>query len=532
MRKLGFIVGCLLAFAGIATAQTVPTLSDVTPIAPADIPAAAAPLSETCPVQVESALTATELICTNVGDNTACIGNGIIEATPHSNVANFQFSQPSDRANLTTIAELRLRTLDTENAIWAVVRARPEYRTVGSKRVTATLLAFGDVTLVDDGERPQELQTGNQRTGRIIAERGLVVRRAPDTTGVVVWQLGAGEEITVTGITADRAWLRIEIPSYFSGAGWVYAYYVDVTGGAETLPVVDVNTPRPTAVPPPQVDFGAMQAFKLISAPTNPACANTPDSGVLIQSPDAEIEETRFKINGVTFIVNGTLFVQAQASARMTVRVLEGYATLQTPNGDLNIAVNESGIVQMSDNLTPVDVPIADFSTSPLLSFLPVSALPRLVLLPRPAPATEAVATTEETVTTAEVVATEAPVEVVAQPTTAPAVSGSMVSSVYGEICTEEGLSVSESAAPVGISTDLGSLWTATAGTRVTITVLGGTFQPTIGNFIKLNSVAGVLAESGDNATLTHTFAQDGRFSVTFSSRAGDTLIVSMRCGG
>ncbi len=526
MRQQIVQLGCALLLASTAVAQSVPTLSDVTPVAPAAA-GAQITLSQRCPVQVDSAFTATELICTNVGDNTACIGNGVVEATPHSNIANFQFSQPADRANLSTLAELRLRTLDTENAIWAVVRARPEYRSSGGRRFIAHMLVFGDVTLVDDGERPQALDTKGQRTGRVLAERGLVVRRTPDPSGVVVWQLSAGEEIQVTGITADRTWLRIEIPSFYGGAGWVYGYYVDVAGGAETLPIVDVNTPRPTVPPPPQVEYATMQAFKLVSAPTNPACPNTPDSGVLIQSPDNEIEEMLFKVNGVRFVMSGTLFIQAQASGRMTVRVIEGYTTLETPQGRVNVSANENGIVQMSDNLTPLGAPIADFTSSPLLAYLPARLLPRLVLLPTPAAGTDTGAVPADS---SDVSA--APAETPQPTSAAPVVSGSMVSSVYGEICTDEGLSVSENAAPVGISTDVGGVWTATAGTRVTITVLGGTFQPTIGSFIKLNSLQGVVAQSGDNASLTHTFEQETRFSVTLSSRAGETLIVTMRCGG
>jgi len=527
-------------------AQDVPVVPEpITPI-----------LTSTCPTQVLGAFTATGLICTDLQAGEACIGNGLVEATAREGVSDFRFSQIGDKTPLTNAGEIRLRTLDAPNPLWSVVQAENNILTSGGlTNLSAKMLAFGDVTLLDDGDVAQVvIEEGNQRTATVLAERGLIIRTKPDPSGGATWQLLAGEQVIVSGQTVDKAWLRVNVPSGFGGSGWVYAYYMDVAGGQETLPFVDVNSPPPTAIaPPPPPEYGTMQAFKLLSVNTDPSCIETPDSGVLLQSPNGMLEEMKIRVNGVRMEFNGTIFLQAQANGELRVSVLEGAVFFIEASGRVTANANTVGIVNMGSNLEP----LSPVTVVPLnlgnLAFLPASLLPRTValLLPEGVVTEPAIAeTTEEP--TPEVVTTEAAVTTgvtgfatatpqgfeaatVATeetPTEAPTSTGtgSLVSTVYGEVCGGEPLSISQQAPDFGFSADVGGLWTAATGTNITIEVLGGTFQENLGDFIRLLSVQGIVAQSGDQQQLTTTFTQDVRFSASFSSKAGDTLLITIRC--
>lgn len=525
----------------------------------------------TCPVQVSGAFTATELICKDTRDGQACIGNGVVEASPREG-ATITLSQPGDKTTFTDISELRLRTSDTENRLWSVAQIQHRLQTSGSQTLTARFIAFGDVTLADDGDKveaPVDTSSG-QRTGKVLAEFGLIIRKSPDPASGVVWQLRAGEQITVTGQTADKTWLRVNVPSGFGGSGWVYAYYVEVAGGQETLPFVDANSPRPTPLPPPpQPEYGTMQAFKLITSDSSPDCPETPHSGVLVQSPNGMLEEMKLRVNGVAFEFNGTIFLQAQANASLRISVLEGVAFV----GSDRVTVNASSVavVNMGSNLEPLSAPSVEPLDVADVAFFPANLLPRLVVLLQPdvasAPADVVTEAPEATVESAPLDVASAPVDVATEsPTASPTpndsgsivlfptampsnalpvepvatatpenvlltAKGSLISTqLEGELCGKGAQNITQTAPAFGISAEVGGIWTAKAGTSISIEVLGGTFQSGLGHFIRLLSVQGILAQSGDQQQLTYTFEQDTRFNVSVSAKAGDNLIVTVTC--
>ncbi len=545
MRRVvvGLLALALAAFSAAAQAPAQPTLPPADPSVPqpaAPAPVEAAPaLSRACPAQVAAAFNATRLICENLQDGQACLGNGIAETTARTEGA--ALAQPADRRALTDFTSLRLRTLDTENGLLTVVAARPRMLTVNNQLVNVLMIAFGDVTVTDDADVVQEV--AGQRTGRVIADFGLNIRRRPDGGADLLWQLRPGESVTVTGRLADRSWVRVIIPNGFGTPGWVYAPYLEIAGGIETVPVVDVNTPAPTPVPQQTPEFTNMQALLVSSRDVDPSCVDAPNSGLLLQSPDGLTSRVRTRINKVIVEFNGTLFIRSQPNGNFSAIVLEGEARFIADGFRSEVVPGFEVIVSMDGQSQAISAPVPDTYDANLVRNLPVSLLGRLVALPTldlPEPTPEEVAITTEAAPELTTVAEQAPTLPDALPTPVvpaaslpetPPVTGSLTSAATGELCGAAPATLVEPASPVGTITDIGGIWRATAGTTATFEVSGGTFQPSFNNFIRLNAVTGIVAQSGDQRTLTHTFQTDTAFSASFSSQAGETLTVTVRCG-
>lgn len=108
----------------------------------------------------------------------------------------------------------------------------------------------------DTSAAPVEEATPVVMTGTVNT-RSLRVRQAPSTDAPIVAGLRAGTEITVTGRSADGAWLQVEVPDV-GGAGWVSAEFVLPGGDISTLALADGNsedvmTPAPAATAAPTV---------------------------------------------------------------------------------------------------------------------------------------------------------------------------------------------------------------------------------------------------------------------------------------
>lgn len=344
--------------------------------APAEPAVQVATISE-CPTLVQEGFTATEQVCASLNPGEACVGNGTVNATSSVPIDGFNFSSGGNRTQLVNIEELRLRTTGTANTVWTIVRSRILLNTTGEDdAVNADMVVFGDVEILDRGELTD---SNAARPASVIANFGLNVRREPNTSGVVVYQLSPGEEIIATGITADREWLRIQIPTRFAGTGWVYATYMEVEGGAESLPFVRQGDPPPNLTAP---DFGPMQAFDFRSATTPQGCETTNlDSGILMQSPGGIPGAVRVLINEVELQLSGTAFVQAQAGASLQVSVLEGQVTVIASGNAQTARAGERATVPLSENLNPTGVPSLGTFNAGALAQLPTRLLQRPVTL-------------------------------------------------------------------------------------------------------------------------------------------------------
>lgn len=542
-----FLTLALTAFSVLAQQPSAPTLppgdgaaAQATPaesIPGADLPAAPIP-ARTCPEQTQGAFNAARLICEGLQDGQVCLGNGIVTAAPRPNASDVKLGQPADRAPLVNLQSLGLNTLTSENGLYTVVAARPELLTTSGQVVAATMILFGDATLTDDGDVVQEVS--GQRSGTVIADFGLNIRRAPDPASQTIWQLRSGDTVTLTGRLADRTWLRVIVPNGFGTTGWVYAPYMDVSGDFDTIVIVAAGEAGPTPVPQQAIEFRTMQAFNFSSTPTDASCAETPDGGMLLQSPNGVASRVRTRINNVEIEFNGTLLIQAQADGEFQAHVLEGQARFMANDFPSETVPGQVVKLKLNAALEATSAPVPEPSSAASLRSLPLALLPRPIALagdivPETVP-TETVATTTD-VTPAIVATIEGqpalptpavPAEVVTP--LPPVVTGSLTYPATGELCGAAPAVLTQPAVQ-GTITQLDGIFRVTAGTSVTFEVSGGTFQPTFGNYIRLNSVTGIVAQSADQPTLTYVFPTDATFSASFSSRSGETLTVTVRCG-
>ena len=326
-----------------------------------------------CPTLVQENFTlAEEFVCSDIASGDVCAVSGTID-TVFAVDGSGSLSNPDDRVAFTSLDELGLRSTGTSNNAWTVVRGRLQLpSTDASVRVAPDAIAFGNLTILDRGQ----IAGGNGAAeGTVIAQRGMVVRRTPENQGTVVWQLQAGEIITVTGLTPDRQWIRMEIPSFYGGVGWVYAPYIQVEGGEDVLEFVNVDSPAPDLAPP---EFGPMQSILLITSPISDDCGtDIPDSGLLLQTPNGVPDAARFEVNGVEIEFNGTIFVQAQAESALTATILEGTATIRSGGADSTGTAGTILATSMDANLDPVGTPRSENIDLEAQAVLPLRLLPR-----------------------------------------------------------------------------------------------------------------------------------------------------------
>ncbi len=83
--------------------------------------------------------------------------------------------------------------------------------------------------------------------GQVTAEPTLNVRAAPNATAKIVVKLKTGDQITLTGKSADGKWYQVNIAGQ-PQPGYVSADYVQVkSGDANSLPVIGASGTAPTA---------------------------------------------------------------------------------------------------------------------------------------------------------------------------------------------------------------------------------------------------------------------------------------------
>jgi uncharacterized protein YraI len=341
----------------------------------AEVPLLTLPDSPVCPALVQESFTAAEQVCVGIAPGEGCIGNGTVETVFASAVEGLQFSAPGNRVRLNSIKEMYVRTSNTSGNIWSVVSGRLELAsTDGALPVAVTTLIFGDVTLIDTGE----VVSSSAYSGTVLAQFGMNVRRTPDSNGAIVWQLSAAEQITVTGRTPDREWLRIVIPNQFAGVGWVYAPYVEVDGGVDQLPFVTVDSPAPQLSAP---DFGPLQSLEMLSALTPPDCdPSVPDSGMLLQTPNGVPDNVRIRINGAVIEWNGTIFVQGLSDA-LQINLLEGQMSVTGIGETATTSAGNIIFVPMNADLQPAAPSVLTALDLAIVNTLPLRLLPRVFVV-------------------------------------------------------------------------------------------------------------------------------------------------------
>jgi hypothetical protein len=103
-------------------------------------------------------------------------------------------------------------------------------------------------------------------------------------------------------------------------------------------------------------EFGAMQAFFFRSGVDDAPCAEAPNSGLLIQTPEG-VASVSIWMDEVVIQLDATAFVQAQPNGTLTVNVLEGTATLQAQGDTRTVVAGMQVSVPLDEELGAVNVP-------------------------------------------------------------------------------------------------------------------------------------------------------------------------------
>ncbi len=327
------------------------------------VPMAAAQVD--CPAVVQAALSATDSACHTTGRNEACYGNISLDITTRAEAGEVRFEQTGDIARLSSIATLRLSSLDAATGVWGVALMKVQANlpdTLPGQNVT--FLLFGDVEIENAGETVEaEVRLEMTSSGNIN------VRSEPSTSGSVVTTLRSGEAVTAVGRVADSSWVMIELPAS-EGTGWVSAPLLRSEGDVGTLNVRGESlTPR----------YGPMQAFYFKSGINDAPCGEAPDSGILIQTPEGA-GQIDLSVNGVNIQLGSTAYLQAQASGEMTISLVEGAARVEADGVTVGVPAGTRVRVPMDANLNASGAPIGPepYSDADLVS-LPVIPLEREV---------------------------------------------------------------------------------------------------------------------------------------------------------
>jgi uncharacterized protein YraI len=263
-----------------------------------------------CPALVEEAIAATGEACTGVVRNQACYGNVSLTATFNPEAGEIQFEEAGDIANIVDLEGIALSGMDVTESTWGIAVMQVQANlpdTLPGQNVT--MLLFGDVEVTNAGTLTGAILTATVNTGAN-------VRRSPGPDGTIIGALIVGDSVQVTGRLEDSSWLQVQ---YRGSTGWVFAELLDVEGDVNTLQISEAGV----------VQFGPMQAFYFRSGIGDAACAEAPDSGVLLQTPEGA-GRIVLNVNDATITLGSTAFLQADPGGDMIINLLEGGATVET----------------------------------------------------------------------------------------------------------------------------------------------------------------------------------------------------------
>lgn len=85
--------------------------------------------------------------------------------------------------------------------------------------------------------------------GRIVGAQGANIRGGPGTNFPIIGFAPNGQEVVITGQSANGDWLVVSIPTLPSGVGWISAPLVATTNADDVPVVASPPTPVPTATP-------------------------------------------------------------------------------------------------------------------------------------------------------------------------------------------------------------------------------------------------------------------------------------------
>lgn len=127
-----------------------------------------------------------------------------------------------------------------------------------------------------------------------------------------------------------------------------------------------------------------MQAFYFRTGIGDSQCAEAPNSGILVQTPQG-ISEVRLLVNGVRFELGSTAYLQAEAGGDMNIFVVEGGGRAESGGEAQFIPAGTFVTVPLDDNLEAAGPPSEPEPYDPThLAALPVNILPERIEVAEP----------------------------------------------------------------------------------------------------------------------------------------------------
>ncbi len=304
----------------------------------------------TCPADVILAIARAGSACLNLESDQACYGNPPVDALSFANES--LFAQPGDRV----IAE-NLQALHTSlDDGFGFASMRVQFDLPARSERHVTILLFGSASI--NNHVPPRARIA------ITSIATLNIRNQPRADADILAQVGIRGGLVADARTNDTQWLRVTIAGTGNSPdviGWVDVNSISTTENLASLTVADGDT----------VFLHPFQSMTIATASDDARCAGTPESGVLIQSPNLDTP-VHFSVNGVGLSLAGTVFIQGDNAEHMSV--LDGELLVDSQYVPAGARWNQ-GAVEGFDRAE--------------LAPLPINNLPVRFVLPQPLDAAE-----------------------------------------------------------------------------------------------------------------------------------------------
>lgn len=254
-----------------------------------------------CTTIAQKAIESARKACTKLEQNQACYGNAKVEIQPRDNV-RLAFAKAGDVAPLASLKSVSTSVFDADAKTWglSIMNVRADLLDGN-----LTTIAFGKTTLENKSEASNDF-VALEIT--VTEPKGANLRAKPEAEAAIVRGVYSGDRLQAIGRTEDSTWFRI-------ADGWISK---DVIRSEADLSKLQVLAPDSEIADV----YAPMQTVSLHTDIDDSPCAGAPESGLLIQTPEAV--STNLVINGANLSLTGTLLLQTTAESKTVLSMLEG----------------------------------------------------------------------------------------------------------------------------------------------------------------------------------------------------------------
>jgi uncharacterized protein YgiM (DUF1202 family) len=326
-----------------------------------------------CASLVQTTVESTQNACEDIQADKACYRYDNVTASPYPQITDFQFQTIGDLEDITDIASLETEAADIEVGLWGIARLDIEARILGTAQSNSiTMLLFGDVEIINNFEPDSLLAVVN-------ASNNVNVRSAPSTNALALGVVTPGESLVVSGRNADSSWLRIRSDEF---QGWLsqdFIVFEDDVSRTEIIASLSDLTQG--------TFYSPMQAFSMRSGYSDSACAELPQSGLIIQTLEVNTP-VNIRVNDISIEFNSTIHLQTSVQdgkTKLTISTLQGETQIESQTVTQSAERGQTISVELDENGAAADSPSNPVPLdSATVNALPSSLLPRNICVPAP----------------------------------------------------------------------------------------------------------------------------------------------------